>query len=364
MLETLISQLAQQFGLGDKAAPLVSQVLGLMTQSSQGGLPGFLNQFTKAGLGSQVDSWVGPGENQPLAQNDLVKVLGNPLLEKMASQTGLPIAAALPAIAAVIPGVTNALTPEGQIPASLPPGLSQYLPAAAAGLAGTAAVGAAQRPQWDTPRKAALGTSLGGMALMALLGGVLGGQTPPKQAVVPADNPPPVETLPPPVETPPPAAAAPDPMAIANPFDDLVKGSKQKAKDALMALQPGAYGGEELTQALNLLIINFPTGSAEIPPEDKDILQQAAETMKALPPDTVLEVGGHTDSTGEAAANQTLSQQRAESVAQALTEYGVDPKMLQPKGYGGEKSIAPNDTEAGRFQNRRIEFILIKPMTP
>jgi outer membrane protein OmpA-like peptidoglycan-associated protein/uncharacterized protein YidB (DUF937 family) len=357
MFETLINQLAQQFGLGNKAAPLVSQVLGLMTQSSSGGLPGFLDQFTKAGLGSQVKSWVGSGENQPLPQNDLVKILGNPLLEKIANKAGLPLAAALPATAAAIPSITDALTPDGQIPAILPPGISRYLPAAAASLAGTAAVGAAQRPHWDNPRKAALGASLGGMALMGLLGGMLGGGTVPKQAVVPPDNPPPpVAALPSP--------DAPPAPAIANPFDDLVNTSKQKAKDALTALQPGAYGGEELTKALNLLIINFPTGSAEIPPEDKDILKQAAETMKALPSDTLLEVGGHTDSTGDAAANQILSQQRAESVVKALSEYGVDGKMLQPKGYGGDKSIASNDTEEGRFQNRRIEFVVIKPINP
>ncbi|MEB3161466.1 MAG: OmpA family protein [Synechocystis sp.] len=369
MFEMLINQLAQQFGLGDKAGPLVSQVLGMMTQSSPDGMPGFLSQLTQGGLGSQVESWIGSGENQPLPPNDLQQVLGNPIIEQIAERTGLPIATALPAIASVIPGITDKLTPNGQLPASLPPEVNKYLPAIAGlagatglgGALGTLAQGAASptpKPQWDTNRKAALGASLASVAALGLFGGMFGGQPSPRQAAEIA--PPPAETMPAP-DTP--APENPE-MAIANPFDDLVLASKQKAKEALTALQPGAYGGEELTKALNVLIINFATGSAEIPPEDGEFLKEAAEAMKGLPPETAIEVAGHTDTTGDAAANQLLSQQRAESVVKALVDNGVDPAMLQAKGYGGESSVASNETEEGRFQNRRIEFILLKPVNP
>jgi len=367
MFDVLINQSAQQFGLGDKAGPLLSQVLGVMTQSSPDGMAGFLSQLTQGGLGSQVQSWIGSGENQPLPPNDLSRVLGNPIIEQIAERTGLPVGKALPAIAALIPGITDKLTPGGSLPTSLPPEVNQYLPAIA-GLAGATGLGgalgnlakgaAAPTPKWDTNRKAALGGSLASVALMGVLGGIFGGQPAPRPAA--EITPPPAETMPA-AETPAPDGSE---MAIANPFDDLILASKQKAKDALTALTPGAYGGEELTKALNVLIINFATGSAEIPPEDGEFLKEAAEAMKGLPPETAIEVAGYTDTTGDAGANQVLSQQRAESVVKALVDNGVDPAMLQPKGYGGENSVASNDTEEGRFQNRRIEFILLKPINP
>jgi OOP family OmpA-OmpF porin len=85
-------------------------------------------------------------------------------------------------------------------------------------------------------------------------------------------------------------------------------------------------------------------------------LAQAATVLKQLPAGTVIQISGHTDSTGDAAANQTLSQQRAEAVRAVLIAQGVDPSMLTAKGYGSSQPIASNDTPEGRFQNRRIAF--------
>jgi OOP family OmpA-OmpF porin len=90
------------------------------------------------------------------------------------------------------------------------------------------------------------------------------------------------------------------------------------------------------------------------------LLREAAAKIRQLPAGTVIEVGGHTDNTGDAAANVALSQQRAEAVRNALIQAGVDPSMLVAKGYGGAAPVSSNDTADGRFRNRRIEYRVVK----
>ncbi|AXC49145.1 OmpA family protein [Paracoccus suum] len=72
-------------------------------------------------------------------------------------------------------------------------------------------------------------------------------------------------------------------------------------------------------------------------------------------------VGGHTDSQGSDDFNMTLSQNRAQSVLTALTEGGIDTHLMNAAGFGETQPIGPNDTEAGREANRRIEFRLLAP---
>jgi outer membrane protein OmpA-like peptidoglycan-associated protein len=70
-----------------------------------------------------------------------------------------------------------------------------------------------------------------------------------------------------------------------------------------------------------------------------------------------LVIEGHTDATGSDAHNQTLSQQRAESVKAYLVKAGVDGGRLKPTGFGESKPVADNATELGRAQNRRVELV-------
>ena len=138
-----------------------------------------------------------------------------------------------------------------------------------------------------------------------------------------------------------------------------ITGLWDRAAAALSGLKAG-FNGDDLVKALNLMNIYFDTGSATITRDSLETLTSAANAIKQAPAGTKIEVGGHTDNTGDAAANVTLSQQRADAVVAKLGELGVAAGTLTAKGYGQEKPRASNDTEEGRAQNRRIEFAVTK----
>jgi outer membrane protein OmpA-like peptidoglycan-associated protein len=89
----------------------------------------------------------------------------------------------------------------------------------------------------------------------------------------------------------------------------------------------------------------------------EDATTELADLARVLKdyPDTVLVVEGHTDSTGSAAHNKKLSEQRAQSVIDVLATDGVDRSRLTAKGWGEDKPIQSNTTADGRAQNRRVE---------
>ena len=73
-----------------------------------------------------------------------------------------------------------------------------------------------------------------------------------------------------------------------------------------------------------------------------------------------IEIGGHTDNDGSPAYNLKLSQNRAQSVASYLLQYGIDIKRISQKGYGADRPIQPNDSEENKQANRRIEFKILR----
>lgn len=131
---------------------------------------------------------------------------------------------------------------------------------------------------------------------------------------------------------------------------------------ALGAL-PDPFTVEELLKALNILVINFDSNKYDVPPKRMAAIKKGSEYIKRLnqlSPAIVIEIGGHTDSDGQDANNQTLSDNRAASVKNLLVEYGVPPQMLQTRGYGESQPIDTNDTPDGKFHNRRIQYSLVK----
>lgn len=137
---------------------------------------------------------------------------------------------------------------------------------------------------------------------------------------------------------------------------DVAEKCANKALDELSE----NFSVDDLLRAMNLYIIQFGSGKYDIPPRNMVFLQRAAGFMKKLPPSVVVEVGGHTDSDGSDAANQTLSDNRAKAVREALIQFGIKAEMLTEKGYGETKPKATNDTDDGKFQNRRIEYTAVK----
>ncbi len=111
----------------------------------------------------------------------------------------------------------------------------------------------------------------------------------------------------------------------------------------------------DLVDLLGRSGVNFETGSATIRADAVPLLDTAAESINRLP-GVAVEISGHTDNRGAAAANQRLSEQRAEAVRQYLVGKGVADGQLTSIGFGATKPIADNATEAGQAQNRRIEF--------
>ena len=101
--------------------------------------------------------------------------------------------------------------------------------------------------------------------------------------------------------------------------------------------------------------ILFDVNKATIKPESMGTIKEVADAMKSTPA-LKLEIGGHTDSDGDAARNMTLSQDRADAVKKLLVDQGVDASKLTTKGYGATKPVGPNDTPEGKANNRRVEF--------
>ncbi|WNO09813.1 OmpA family protein [Teredinibacter sp. KSP-S5-2] len=103
--------------------------------------------------------------------------------------------------------------------------------------------------------------------------------------------------------------------------------------------------------------ITFDTGRYYIRTSFYPVLDSVAEVLAEFKK-TVINVSGHTDSTGSAEFNQTLSEQRASSVKQYLTQRGVASGRVQAIGYGKRYPVASNASEAGRQANRRVELKL------
>jgi len=118
-------------------------------------------------------------------------------------------------------------------------------------------------------------------------------------------------------------------------------------------------------QRQNVLIsaqgFRFPSGSSEIGPQNFALMNKIIQAVETFPNSTI-EISGHTDSTGSAQVNKTLSQQRADNVARFLVEVGgISASRLMATGYGSERPVASNATPEGRAANRRVEILIRNP---
>lgn len=122
--------------------------------------------------------------------------------------------------------------------------------------------------------------------------------------------------------------------------------------------------GVSVTRQGDSIILNMPgnitfaTDSTRVQESFRPVLDSVAEVLNEYEK-TMIQVAGHTDSTGGDRYNMLLSQQRASSVSDILIEFGVQPVRVDPVGFGETSPIATNSTETGRARNRRVELTLL-----
>lgn len=121
--------------------------------------------------------------------------------------------------------------------------------------------------------------------------------------------------------------------------------------------------GVSVTRSGDNLILNMPgnvtfgTDESSLRPQFFEVLDSVALVLNEYQK-TLIEVAGHTDSTGPESYNQSLSERRASAVAQYLKSQGILNQRIITRGYGEQYPIADNSTAAGRAENRRVELTL------
>lgn len=143
-------------------------------------------------------------------------------------------------------------------------------------------------------------------------------------------------------------------------------GAYQDRQEAALRRDLAGTGVDVVRQGDNITLnmpgnITFAFDSSNLQSQFYPVLNNVAGTLNEYN-QTVIEVAGHTDSVGTDSYNQTLSVQRAQSVANYLSGRGVMRERMIVTGAGESRPIASNATEAGRAQNRRVEITIV-PIT-
>lgn len=143
---------------------------------------------------------------------------------------------------------------------------------------------------------------------------------------------------------------------IMNRLDDLLGDDLEMAGNSDLL-----YDQFKLKQKRKIKMNNlfFETNKSDLLPESFPELDRVVYLLNNYPVELV-EVGGHTDSTGSEKYNLTLSERRAKSVRDYLIKKGVKKEILTSKGYGQSEPVETNETEEGRAMNRRVELSILK----
>lgn len=138
---------------------------------------------------------------------------------------------------------------------------------------------------------------------------------------------------------------------------EMVELKRLEEKDSDMPLSISDFGGMEEGKAIVLKNILFESGSSQLKKTSNVELDQLAKELQSKS-EVNIEISGHTDNVGNEATNKLLSKSRAEAVKAYLVSKGIATTRLTTLGLGSAKPIASNDTEEGRKQNRRVEFVV------
>jgi len=126
-LGSIVGDLTGGGGAGSSALPAgLQEAIGGLLGGGQGGgstgLEGLVAAFEQAGLGDKAKSWIGTGPNQSVSADEIAKALGPDKVQQLAGSSGIDAAQLLPMLAAFLPQIINALTPNGRLPQAGEPG--------------------------------------------------------------------------------------------------------------------------------------------------------------------------------------------------------------------------------------------------
>jgi uncharacterized protein YidB (DUF937 family) len=117
LLDQITNAVSGMAGGGQGAQnPLLSAVLGMISNPQSGGLAGLVQQFQQKGLGKEMSSWVGTGQNLPVSGEQITSVLGSDQIAQIAQRLGMSSEQASGGLAGLLPTVIDKLTPKGQLP--------------------------------------------------------------------------------------------------------------------------------------------------------------------------------------------------------------------------------------------------------
>ncbi len=288
----------------DRGAKLAQALLDLVFDPDSNGLDGMLRLFREHGLAREADGWIGNPDPPSLLPSQVEQVLGGAILQRLADRAGMPRSTAAAGAAFAIPKIVGAATRDGRIPARRPDWLTC--------------------PSVNRPERRFSSSALLLVCLTLLLAAELLMYG---------------------------TCRARGPL-----FDAAAEVRKANARTlASLTRLPPSASLPEIAASLNLLVIDFAPGSDRIPEVTKPVLDRAALALCGRP-GSKLEIGAHTAGDSEPAS---LSVERAEAIRNYLIGQGVRPAMLIAKGYGASRPVDTNQTDAGRFHNRRVEFQII-----
>lgn len=134
--------------------------------------------------------------------------------------------------------------------------------------------------------------------------------------------------------------------------------ASQQARSLQRRLEYMEYRQTDRGVVVTLGDVLFAVGETELLPSAEQNLDDVIDLLESEP-DKDIRIEGHTDSTGPAALNLRLSEERARAVRDALVELGIDASRLNAVGMGEDFPIATNTTEEGRARNRRVDVIVL-----
>jgi outer membrane protein OmpA-like peptidoglycan-associated protein len=120
-----------------------------------------------------------------------------------------------------------------------------------------------------------------------------------------------------------------------------------------------AEGKFEYSLVLSDDSVKFPPSGARLSAEAQTRLTEFAQKLKTDNKNVYLEIQGHTDAAGSPVQNRRLGEERAEAVRRFLNQQGVALNRMATISYGEEAPVAPNNTRAGRAQNRRVVVVVL-----